>query len=773
MQFNRDDAGVMHKLPKPSVDTGMGLERIAAVLQGVHSNYEIDLFVKLLAAAKRAVDAGGAKGCDAQAPSLKVIADHIRACAFTVADGVIPGNEGRGYVLRRITRRAIRHGYKLGARTPFFHLLVAPLAAEMGDAYPELRREAARITDVLKQEEERFFQTIANGMEILEAALAGGTQRLDGEVAFKLHDTYGFPLDLTADVCRERGVAVDAEAFDAAMTRQREKARAAARFKMVQGLDYAGSPTTFHGYEALAHEGTRVTALYVDGTPVQEAAPGDDAVVVLDHTPFYAESGGQVGDTGELRNATTRFVVDDTQKIQADVSGHHGRVVEGMLRVGDTLAAKVDGDKRARTVRNHSATHLMHKALREVLGAHVQQKGSLVDAERTRFDFAHNAPLTGEQIRRVEALVNAEILANAPTNARVMPIDDAQKLGAMMLFGEKYGDSVRVLDIGTSRELCGGTHVQRTGDIGLFKIVAEGGVAAGVRRVEAVTGDNALAYLQALEATVDGVAGALKVTPTEVPARVSAVLDHVRALDRELAALKGRLASAQGDELVAKAVDVKGVKVLAATLDGADARALRETMDKLKGKLKSAAIVLAAVEGGRVQLAAGVTSDRTGTVKAGELVNFVAQQVGGKGGGKADLAMAGGNDPAGPRRRAGVGAGLGRTAALSAVAGTVVVQTRHHGRCCRVRAHPWRPRRTRQPDAAAVHLSRGVAPPPGRPRLVVEVEPRSAAGRRARRRSGGHRGPAPHRQPRCAAGTPCCSASRSRPRRKGRAWAPR
>jgi len=647
MQFNRDEAGVMHKLPKPSVDTGMGLERVAAVLQGVHSNYEIDLFVHLLEAAKRAVDAGGAKNCDPQAPSLKVIADHIRACAFTVADGVIPGNEGRGYVLRRITRRAIRHGYKLGARTPFFHLLVAPLAAEMGDAYPELRREAARITDVLKQEEERFFQTIANGMEILEAALAGGTQRLDGEVAFKLHDTYGFPLDLTADVCRERGVAVDAEAFDAAMARQRAKARAAARFKMVQGLDYTGSPTTFHGYEALGHESTRVTALYVDGTPVQEAAPGDDAVVVLDHTPFYAESGGQVGDTGELRNATTRFVVDDTQKIQADVSGHHGRVVEGTLRVGDTLAAKVDGDKRARTVRNHSATHLMHKALREVLGAHVQQKGSLVDAERTRFDFAHNAPLTREQIRRVEVLVNAEILANAPTNARVMPIDEAQKLGAMMLFGEKYGDSVRVLDIGTSRELCGGTHVQRTGDIGLFKIVAEGGVAAGVRRVEAVTGDNALAYLQALESTVDGVAGALKVTPTEVPARVSAVLDHVRALDRELAALKGRLASAQGDELASKAVDVKGVKVLAATLDGADARALRDTLDKLKDKLKSAAIVLAAVEGGRVQLAAGVTSDRTGTVKAGELVNFVAQQVGGKGGGKPDLAMAGGNDPAG------------------------------------------------------------------------------------------------------------------------------
>jgi alanyl-tRNA synthetase len=646
MQFNRDEAGTMHPLPKPSVDTGMGLERIAAVLQGVHGNYEIDLFVHLLAAAKRAVEGAGAKDVDPDAPSLKVIADHIRACAFTVADGVIPGNEGRGYVLRRITRRAIRHGYKLGARKPFFHQLVAPLAAEMGDAYPELRREAARITDVLKQEEERFFQTIANGMEILEGALAGGARQVDGELAFKLHDTFGFPLDLTADVCRERGVAVDAEGFDAAMSRQREQARAAAKFKMAQGLDYTGASTTFHGYDALAHDTARVTALYVDGTPVDEARPGDDAVVVLDHTPFYAESGGQVGDTGELRNATTRFIVDDTQKIQADVPGHHGRVVEGLLRAGDTLVARVDADKRARTVRNHSATHLMHKALREVLGPHVQQKGSLVDAERTRFDFAHNAPLTPDQVRRVEALVNAEILSNAPTQARVMPIDEAQKLGAMMLFGEKYGDSVRVLDIGTSRELCGGTHVQRTGDIGLFKIVAESGVAAGIRRVEAVTGDNALAYLQSLEGTVDALAGQLCVPRQEAAPRVLALMDRSRQLEKELAALKSRLASAQGDGLAAQAVDVKGIKVLAATLDGADARALRETMDKLKDKLKSAAIVLAAVEGGRVQLAAGVTNDRTSKVKAGELVNFVAQQVGGKGGGKPDLAMAGGSDPA-------------------------------------------------------------------------------------------------------------------------------
>jgi alanyl-tRNA synthetase len=493
MQFNRTEDGVMHKLPKPSVDTGMGLERLAAVLQHVHSNYQIDLFVNLLTAAKAAVDAAGGGDCDQDAPSLKVIADHIRACAFTVADGVIPGNEGRGYVLRRIARRAIRHGYKLGARKPFFHTLVAALAEEMGEAYPELKRDRLRITEVLRQEEERFFQTIANGMEILEGALVGGTKVIDGETAFKLHDTFGFPLDLTADVCRERGVTVDSAGFDAAMQRQREQARAKAKFKMAQGLEYSGAATAFHGYEHLVCEHSHVTSIYIDGSPVQRARAGDDVVIVLDHTPFYAESGGQVGDSGELRNARSRVVIDDTLKIQAAVFGHHGRVVEGEIEVGDEFVARVDAERRAKTVRNHSATHLMHKALREVLGAHVQQKGSLVNAERTRFDFAHNAPLSNEQIRKVEQLVNAEVLANAPVKAQVMPIEAAQKAGAMMLFGEKYGDEVRVLDIGTSRELCGGTHVQRTGDIGLFTIVAEGGVAAGVRRVEALTGDNSLA----------------------------------------------------------------------------------------------------------------------------------------------------------------------------------------------------------------------------------------------------------------------------------------
>ncbi len=649
MQFNRTEDGVMHPLPKPSVDTGMGLERVTAVLQGVHSNYEIDLFVALLAAAKRAVDGAGPAGldCDADSPSLKVIADHIRACAFTVADGVIPGNEGRGYVLRRIARRGIRHGYKLGARRPFFYLVVQSLVTEMGEAYPELVRDQARITDVLKQEEERFFQTIANGMEILESALAAlppGTP-LEGELAFKLHDTYGFPLDLTADVCRERGVAVDTAGFDAAMERQRAQARAAGKFKMAQGLDYAGTPTAFTGYERSADEGSRVTAIFIDGSAVGSAKAGDDAVVVLDHTPFYAESGGQVGDTGELRNKTTRLLVEDTQKIQADVFGHHGRLVEGELKVGDAIDARVDAERRQKTMRNHSVTHLMHKALREVLGPHVQQKGSLVNDGRTRFDFAHNAPVTDAQIREIESKVNAEILANAATEARVLPIEEAQKLGAMMLFGEKYGDEVRVLDIGTSRELCGGTHVARTGDIGLFKIVAESGVAAGIRRVEAVTGDNALAYLQQLESTVQGVAGTLKTAPAEIDARLHGLLDQLRALEKELAAAKGRLASSQGDELLTQAVDVKGLKVLAATLDGADAKALRETMDKLKDKLKTAAIVLAAVDGGKVQLAAGVTADSVGKVKAGELVNFVAQQVGGKGGGKPDLAMAGGSDP--------------------------------------------------------------------------------------------------------------------------------
>jgi len=643
MQFNRDEQGVMHPLPKPSVDTGMGLERISAVLQGVHANYEIDLFVALIQAAARET-----RQTNLDQPSLRVLADHIRACSFLIADGVIPGNEGRGYVLRRIIRRAIRHGYKLGARGPFFHKMVPDLVEQMGSAYPELTAGQVRVMDILKQEEERFFATIENGMAILEADLAemekAGSKVFNGETAFKLHDTYGFPLDLTADVCRERNVTVDDAAFNAAMARQKEQARAAGKFKMAVNLEYDGKPTTFHGYDTLEHKGN-ILALYKDGVAVNELSEGEMGVVVLDDTPFYAESGGQVGDRGELRSVHGIFAVEDTQKIQATVFGHHGVVKTGKLAVGNGVTAKVDVAARSRTMRNHSATHLMHKALREVLGAHVQQKGSQVDPDKTRFDFVHTQPMSDAEIRKVEAIVNAEILANADCQAREMAIDDAQKTGAMMLFGEKYGDVVRVLNIGSSIELCGGTHVKRTGDIGLFKIVAESGVAAGVRRVEAVTGEGALALVQQQQDQLQLVADAVKVQPQEAATRVAQIMDNVKALEKELAALKSKLASAQGDELVAQAQDIKGVKVLAARLDGADVATLRETMDKLRDKLKSAAIVLASVADGKVSLIAGVTADQTAKVKAGELVNFVALQVGGKGGGRPDMAQAGGTQP--------------------------------------------------------------------------------------------------------------------------------
>ena len=638
MQFEMHEDGSVTHLPAPCVDTGMGLERLAAILQHVHSNYEIDLFDALIQAAARET------GCaDLSSPSLRVIADHLRATSFLVADGVIPSNEGRGYVQRRIIRRAIRHGYKLGKKTPFFHKLVPDLVKLMGEAYPNLAQNAQRVADVLKAEEERFYETLENGMQILDAALDGGVKVLPGEVAFKLHDTYGFPLDLSADVCRERGLTVDETGFNAAMEKQKNQARAAGKFKMDKALDYSGAGNTFIGYDAL-QANAKVLALYVEGTPTQELKAGQPGVVVLDSTPFYAESGGQVGDQGWLSSGAAKFVVEDTQKIKADVFGHHGVLQSGSLKVGDAVQAQVDTALRAATVRNHSATHLMHKALREVLGSHVQQKGSLVNAERTRFDFAHNAPVTDEEIRQIEVKVNAEILANAAAQARVMDIESAQKTGAMMLFGEKYGETVRVLDIGSSRELCGGTHVKATGDIGLFKIVAESGVAAGVRRIEAVTGENALAYLQSLESTVAQAAGVLKAPTDQLQSRIAQVLDQVKTLEKEIAALKGKLASSQGDELLAQAVDVKGLKVLAAKLEGADAKVLRDTMDKLKDKLKTAAIVLAAVDGDKVQLAAGVTADSVGKVKAGELVNFVAQQVGGKGGGKPDMAMAGGTD---------------------------------------------------------------------------------------------------------------------------------
>jgi alanyl-tRNA synthetase len=643
MQFNRDEHGVMHPLPKPSVDTGMGLERISAVLQHVHSNYEIDLFQNLICAAARET-----KTNDLTNNSLKVLADHIRACSFLIADGVIPGNEGRGYVLRRIIRRAIRHGYKLGARAAFFHRMVPDLVAEMGAAFPELKAAQVRVMEILKQEEERFFTTIEHGMAILEADLTEmakqGISIFNGETAFKLHDTFGFPLDLTQDICREHSVSVDAAAFDVAMSRQKEQARAAGKFKMAANLEYAGPATAFHGYGALESK-ANVLALYKDGVSVNVLNEGEMGIVVLDDTPFYAESGGQVGDRGVLHSVHGIFAVEDTQKIQATVFGHHGVVKTGKLSVGNSVTARVDLQARARTERNHSVTHLMHKALREVLGAHVQQKGSQVDPDKTRFDFVHTQPMTGAEIMKVEAIVNTEILANAATSARVMSIEDAQKTGAMMLFGEKYGDEVRVLDIGSSRELCGGTHVKRTGDIGLFKILAESGVAAGVRRVEAVTGEGALAYVQQQERQLQQVADAVKVQPQEAAARIAQILDNVKAMEKELARLKSKLAGAQGDDLISQAVDCKGIKVLAAKLEGADAAVLRETLDKLKDKLKSAAIVLAAVDGGKVSLIAGVTSDLTAKIKAGELVNMVAQQVGGKGGGRPDMAMAGGTQP--------------------------------------------------------------------------------------------------------------------------------
>jgi alanyl-tRNA synthetase len=613
------------------------------VLQHVHSVYEIDLFVGLIKAAARETQVK-----DLDSPSLKVIADHIRSCVFLSVDGVTPGSEGRGYVLRRIIRRAIRHGYQLGQKQPFFHRLVDDLDRQMGEAYPELSRDKTRVAQVLKAEEERFGETLENGMKILDQALRGDRRVLDGETAFALYDTFGFPLDLTADVARERGIAVDEEGFDRAMDAQRERARAASQFRAGDALAYSGPKTAFRGYDTLSEEG-RVVALYKDGARTESLSTGERGVVVLDRTPFYAESGGQVGDRGELSKGgacLTLFAVEDTQKVQPDVIGHAGEMKTGELREGDRVAASVDYDARGRTMRNHSATHLMHKALREVLGAHVQQKGSLVDPDKTRFDFAHNAPLTGEDIRRIEAIVNAEILDNAAVAARTMPIAEAQKTGAVMLFGEKYGDEVRVLDIGSSRELCGGTHVARTGDIGLFKIVAESGVAAGVRRIEAVTGKGALEYVQQQDAKLTGAAQLLKAPIAELESRIAQLQESARAAERELARLKAKAAASAGDDLAGGAIDVKGAKVVAAALDGSDAKTLRETIDKLKDKLKSAAIVLASVSDGRVTLIAGVTNDLTGKVKAGELVNHVAQQVGGKGGGRADMAQAGGSNPA-------------------------------------------------------------------------------------------------------------------------------
>ncbi|HFC8513774.1 TPA: alanine--tRNA ligase [Neisseria lactamica] len=640
MQFNRDEQGNMNPLPKPSVDTGMGLERMAAVMQHVHSNYEIDLFQNLLKAVARETGAPFSM----EEPSLKVIADHIRSCSFLIADGVLPANEGRGYVLRRIIRRAVRHGYKLGQSKPFFHKLVADLVKEMGDAYPELKEKQAQIEEALKNEESRFAQTLETGMALLENALAKGGKTLGGEIIFKLYDTYGFPYDLTADICRERNIEPDEAGFEREMEAQRARARAAQSFKANAQLPYEGQDTEFKGYSERQTEAT-VLALYKNGEQVNELNEGDSGAVVIDFTPFYAESGGQVGDVGYIFAGENRFEVRDTQKIKAAVFGQFGVQTSGRLKVGDSVTAKVDDEIRNANMRNHSATHLMHKALRDVLGEHVEQKGSLVTAESTRFDISHPQAVTAEEIAEVERRVNEAVLANVAVNAAIMSMEDAQKTGAMMLFGEKYGDEVRVLQMGGfSTELCGGTHVSRTGDIGLFKIISEGGIAAGVRRIEAITGLNALKWAQEQERLVKDIIAETKAqTEKDVLAKIQAGAAHAKALEKELARAKAELAVHAGAKLLDDAKDLGAAKLVAAQIE-ADAAALREIVTDLTGKSDNAVILLAAVNDGKVSLCAGVSKALTGKVKAGDLVKFAAEQVGGKGGGRPDLAQAGGTD---------------------------------------------------------------------------------------------------------------------------------
>ena len=640
MQFNRDEQGNMNPLPKPSVDTGMGLERMAAVMQHVHSNYEIDLFQDLLKAVAR--ETGSTFSMEE--PSLKVIADHIRSCSFLIADGVLPSNEGRGYVLRRIIRRAVRHGYKLGQSKPFFHKLVADLVKEMGDAYPELKEKQVQIEEALKNEESRFAQTLETGMALLENALAKGSKKLDGEIIFKLYDTYGFPYDLTADICRERNIELDEAGFEREMEAQRARARAAQSFKANAQLPYDGQDTEFKGYSERQTE-SKVLALYKDGEQVNELNEGDEGAIVIDFTPFYAESGGQVGDVGYIFAGENRFEVHDTQKIKAAVFGQFGVQTSGRLKVGDSVTAKVDDEIRNANMRNHSATHLMHKALRDVLGEHVEQKGSLVTAESTRFDISHPQAVTAEEIAEVERRVNEAILANVAVNAAIMSMEDAQKTGAMMLFGEKYGDEVRVLQMGGfSTELCGGTHVSRTGDIGLFKIISEGGIAAGVRRIEAITGLNALKWAQDQERLVKDIIAETKAqTEKDVLAKIQAGAAHAKALEKELARAKAELAVHAGAKLLDNAKDLGAAKLVAAQIE-ADAAALREIVTDLTGKSEQAIVLLAAVNDGKVSLCAGVSKPLTGKVKAGDLVKFAAEQVGGKGGGRPDLAQAGGTD---------------------------------------------------------------------------------------------------------------------------------
>jgi alanyl-tRNA synthetase len=643
MQFERSADGKLTPLPRPSVDTGMGLERIAAVMQGVHSNYDIDLFKSLIRAA---AELAGTR--DLTSSSLRVIADHIRACTFLIVDGVLPSNEGRGYVLRRIIRRAIRHGYKLGIQETFFYKLVPVLEKEMGAAYPELVRGHAQAERVLKLEEERFAETLANGMSLLEGAIKEMRGKMiDGETVFKLYDTYGFPADLTADIARERGLTIDQAGFDAAMEEQRKRSQEASKF----GVDLSGgasidSQTLFQGYEGLEAKG-HVVALLKGGAAVPELNSGDEGEVVLDQTPFYAESGGQVGDAGELASPGVHFVVVDTQKRGAAYS-HVGRVAQGKIRLGDTLNAVVNGERRRATALNHTATHLLHAALRKVLGTHVQQKGSLVAPDRLRFDFSHLQPVTPDELREIERLVNTEIRRNTAAQTELMEYENAVAAGAMALFGEKYERNVRVLRIGDfSMELCGGTHVERAGDIGFFKITSEGGVASGVRRIEAITGDAALDYVEKSDELLRDLSALVRGSREEVKEKVRDTLERVRQLEKEVRSLKDKLASGQGVDLATAAVDVQGVKVVATKIDGADAGALRNAVDQLKGKLKTAVIVLASVEGSdKVVLVAGVTSDVTSRIKAGELVGTIAAQVGGRGGGRPDFAQAGGSNPA-------------------------------------------------------------------------------------------------------------------------------
>jgi alanyl-tRNA synthetase len=643
MQFDRNDQGELTPLPKPSVDTGMGLERLAAVMQGVHSNYEIDSFVDLIEAAAVAT-----RTDDLQSNSLRVIADHIRACSFLIADGVVPGNEGRGYVLRRIIRRAIRHGYKLGVEEPFFYTLVQALEAQMGSAYPELGRRRSHVERVLHQEEQRFAETLAQGMRLLEEAIAriavGGV--IPGDTVFKLYDTYGFPEDLTADIARERNLNIDREGFERLMGAQRERARKASRFSAAtSGRATFEQPTEFVGYDTLGAEAAVVALLGGDGQPAQALQAGESGTVVLAQTPFYAESGGQVGDAGELSASAARFKVDDTQKLGA-AFGHIGTVASGRISVGDRMQATVDAERRAAIVLNHSATHLLHAALRLVLGEHVQQKGSLVAPDRLRFDFSHYEPLRAQELARIEDLVNEQIRLNSDAHIRVVPYEEAVAAGALAFFGDKYGDRVRVLKIGDfSTELCGGTHVSRAGDIGLFKILSESGIAAGVRRIEAVAGRGALEWVNANEALLKDIAALVKASRDDVAAKVTQLIERSRGLEREVQALRSKLASGGGRDLLQETEVVNGIKVLAARLDGADAKALRDAADQLKDRLGSGVVVLGAVEGDRVHLVAGVTKDLIGRLKAGDLIRPVAELVGGRGGGRADFAQAGGNAP--------------------------------------------------------------------------------------------------------------------------------